>query len=81
MWWQRKKNTTQKSQEDLNERYQHAINLVKDLDRKEFNRLMDGIKLAWEGYNKIMQIQSIDEKEMAEITEAEKELDFIKEDY
>ena len=58
-------------------RFQQAISLVKDLDKKEFNRMMDGIKLAWEAYDKIRKVQTVDEKEVAEIASTEKELDFI----
>lgn len=47
-------------------RFQKAFDLFKDLDRREFNRLMDGLKLAWEGYYKIRQVQTTDEKETAE---------------
>lgn len=58
-------------------RFQQAVGLVKDLDKKEFNRMMDGIKLAWEAYDKIRKVQTVDEKEVAEITSTERELDFI----
>lgn len=58
-------------------RFQQAISLVKDLDKKEFNRMMDGIKLAWEAYDKIRKVQTVDEKEVAEITNTERELEFI----
>lgn len=58
-------------------RFQQAVGLVKDLDKKEFNRMMDGIKLAWEAYDKIRKVQTVDEKEVAEITSTEKELEFI----
>lgn len=47
-------------------RFQKAVDLFKDLDRREFNRLMEGLKLAWEGYYKIRQVQTTDEKETAE---------------
>ena len=58
-------------------RFQQAVGLVKDLDKKEFNRMMDGIKLAWEAYDKIRKVQTVDEKEVAEITSTERELEFI----
>lgn len=58
-------------------RFQQAVGLVKDLDRKEFNRMMDGMRLAWEAYDKIRKVQTVDEKEVAEITSTEKELEFI----
>lgn len=53
-------------------RFQKAVDLFKDLDRQEFKRLMQGLELAWEGYNKIRQVQTVDEKETAEIAEVEK---------
>lgn len=61
----------------IEERFQQAVNLFKDLDKREFNRLMEGLKLAWEGYNKIRQVQSVEEKEMADISAVNKELEFI----
>lgn len=48
-------------------RFQKAVDLFKDLDRQEFKRLMQGLELAWEGYNKIRQVQTVDEKETAEV--------------
>lgn len=60
----------------VEQRFQQAVNLVKDLDKREFNRLIDGIELAWQSYNKIRQVQTVDEKEMADIAEAEKELEY-----
>ncbi len=57
-------------------RFQQAISLVKDLDKKEFKRMMDGIELAWEAYDKIRRVQTVDEKEMADIAEVERELEF-----
>ena len=65
------------SSDRIEERFQQAVDLFKDLDKREFNRLMEGIKLTWEGYNKIRQVQSVEEKEMADINEANKELEFI----
>ena len=58
-------------------RFQQAISLVKDLDKKEFNRMMEGMKLAWEAYDKIRKVQTVDEKEVADISSTEKELDYI----
>lgn len=53
----------------VEERFQQAVDLFKDLDKREFKRLMDGIQLTWEGYNKIRQVQTVDEKESADIAE------------
>ena len=72
MKWRRHKHY----QDKVEQRFQQAVNLVKDLDKREFNRLIDGIELAWQSYNKIRQVQTVDEKEMADITEVEKELEY-----
>ena len=73
MRWHKKK----KSDDRVEQRFQQAVDLIKDLDKREFNRLIDGIELAWQSYNKIRQVQTVDEKEMADITSTEKELEFI----
>lgn len=72
MKWNKRKQYHDK----VEQRFQQAVNLVKDLDKREFNRLIDGISLAWQSYNKIRQVQTVDEKEMADITEVEKELEY-----
>ena len=72
MKWRKKKHQYDK----VEQRFQQAVNLIKDLDKREFNRLIDGIELAWQSYDKIRQVQTIDEKEMADITEVEKELEY-----
>lgn len=66
-----------KKYNSIDERYQMAIELIKDLDKSEFNKLMDGLNLAWQGYDRIRKVQTRDEKENKSITEAEK---FIEED-
>lgn len=58
-------------------RFQQAVALIRDLDRPEFNRLIDGLKLTWEGYNRIRKVQTTDEKEDAERAKTEKELDYL----
>ena len=58
----------------VEERFQTALNLVKDLDRREFKRFVDGLTLAWQSYDRIKQVQTIDEKENSDILTAEKVL-------
>jgi parvulin-like peptidyl-prolyl isomerase len=66
-----------KSLDKVEARFQQAVDLFKDLDKREFKRLMDGIQLTWEGYNKIRQVQTVDEKFVADIaTNNEEEIDF-----
>lgn len=54
--------------------FQQGLSLVKDLDKTEFNRFIDGLTLAWQGYDRIRRVQTIDEKENGDpdIDKAEK---------
>lgn len=65
-----------KVEDKMEARFQQAVDLFKDLDKKEFRRLMDGLQLTWEGYNKIRQVQTTEEKECADVAEIEKQLDY-----
>ena len=56
-------------------RFQQALVLVKDLDKREYNRFVDGLTLAWQGYDRIRRVQTIDEKENGDIYDAEKTLE------
>lgn len=58
-------------------RFQKVLGLVKDLDKREFNKLKEALDLAWQGYEKIRQVQTREEKENGEIDKAEKEVEFI----
>ena len=57
-----------KSLDKVEARFQQAVDLFKDLDKREFKRLMDGIQLTWEGSNKIRQVQTVDEKIIAVVS-------------
>lgn len=61
-------------------RFQQAVGLIRDLDRREFNRLIDGLKLTWEGYNRIRAVQTNEDKEAAEIEKTERALDYLEQD-
>lgn len=56
-------------------RFEAVYELVKDLPKADFKRLMDGIELAWQGYDKALRVQTREEKENADIYSAEKELE------
>ena len=45
------------------ERFQKLVDLVWDLDKKEFNKLMEALKFVWQGYDKIRTVQTNEEKE------------------
>lgn len=66
-----------KESDKVEARFQQALNLVKDLDKREYNRFIDGLTLAWQGYDRIRRVQTIDEKENGnqDIDEAEKILE------
>lgn len=74
--WKKKR----KIEDKVEARFQQVVDLFKDLDKKEFKRLIDGIQLAWEGYYKIRQIQTTEDKEMADVSKIEKEITEYKED-
>lgn len=68
------KTKAKKQADRVEARFQTAVNLIKDLDKREKNRLIDGMELAWQSYDKIRQVKTNDEKEVADIDEAEKVL-------
>lgn len=75
MWFKKKKSNLELDKVEA--RFQQAVDLFKDLDKREFKRLMDGIQLTWEGYNKIRQVQTVDEKIIADVsTDNEEEIGF-----
>ncbi len=51
------------------ERFQKLVNLVWDLDKKEFNKLMEALKFVWQGYDKIRTVQTNEEKEAEAVGE------------
>ena len=53
------------------DRFEMVYDLVKPLPKADFNRLMDGVKLAWEGYDKALRVQTRDEKKDSDVKEAE----------
>ena len=68
------KSRAKRNADKVEANFQQGLNLVKDLDKKEFNRFIDGLTLAWQGYDRIRRVQTIDEKENSDIDEAEKAL-------
>lgn len=48
--------------------------LTRGLGRAEFNNLIEAIKSVYEARQKLRKVKTDDEKEVADITEAEKEL-------
>lgn len=56
-------------------KFQAVVDLIRDLDKKEFNRLKEGMELVWQGYQKVGQAKTTIEKEMEDIEGPEKILE------
>jgi hypothetical protein len=56
-------------------RFQTAVNLVKDLDKTEFKRLVKGMDLAWQAYDAMRKVQTIEEKGLDDIEQLEKAME------
>ena len=54
------------------------IELVKDLPRADYNRLREGMELIYNGYQKIKNAKTNDEKEISEIDDIEIKLEGTK---
>lgn len=54
------------------------IELVKDLPRADYNRLREGMELIYNGYQKIKNAKTTDEKELGEIENIEFNLEATK---
>ena len=54
------------------------IKLVKDLSRPDFNRLHEGMELIYNGYQKIKNTKTNNEKELDDIDTFEKTIEEIK---
>lgn len=63
-WFSKKK---QQTEDRVAERFQKVVDLIRDLDKKEFNRLKEGIELAWQAYSKVSQAKTTVEKELEDI--------------
>ncbi len=65
------------SEDPVEQKFDTMMNLIKDLPRADYNRLKDAMDLAYNAYQKVRNVQTIDEKELADVTETEKELNLI----
>lgn len=74
-WFSRKQ---QMSEDRAEARFQTIVELVKDLDKKEFNRLKKGMELAWQGYNEVRHAKTSIEKELEDIEGPERILEEVK---
>lgn len=54
--------------------FQTVADMTRDLDKRELNRLIEGITLTWEAWQKIKQARTAEDKELDAIDMAEKML-------
>ena len=54
------------------------IDLIKDLPRPDYNRLREGMELIYNGYQKIKNAKTSDEKELGDIDSMERILEEAK---
>lgn len=57
------------------ERFQKMVDLVKDLSRADYNRLKKAMDLVYDGYDKMRNVKSDEEREVEDIAKAEKILE------
>ena len=54
------------------------IDLIKDLPRPDYNRLSEGMELIYNGYQKIKNAKTNDEKELGDIDTVERLMEEVK---
>lgn len=60
-------------QEDpVEQRFDAMMELIKDLPRGDYNRLKDAMDLGYNAYQKVKNVKTVDEKEIADIEKAER---------
>lgn len=69
------KRKPKKSEDKLEERLDTISELTRDLERPEFNRLLDALKSVFDARQKLKGVKTNEEKENADIYEAEKVLE------
>lgn len=71
-WFLNKSNVIE---DRVEKRFQVIVDLIKDLDKREFTKLKEGIDLAWQAYDKISKAKTTVEKELGDIESTEIFLD------
>ena len=63
-----------KYQDKLEERLDIISDLTRDLERPDFNRLVDALKSVFEARQKLKGVKTTEEKDLKDINDAEKSL-------
>lgn len=59
----------------VEKRFDTMMELIKDLPRGDYNRLKSAMDLGYDAYQKVRNVKTADEKEIADIVKAEVLLD------
>ena len=60
------------------DRFDTGVELIKDLSKAEKDKMLAGLDLVWQGYEKVRTVKTREEKEYADIDEVDHEVGFIK---
>lgn len=61
----------------IEERFQAVVELVKDLPRSDYNRLKEGMDLAYSAYEKMRKVQTVEEKAIEKEAKANADIETI----
>lgn len=61
-----------KVEDPVEQRFDAMMELIKDLPKTDYNRLKDAMDLGYSAYQKVRNVKTADEKEVADILNAEK---------
>lgn len=76
MIFKRKKNI-EKANDPTEERFDEMMNLVKHLSRADYNRLREAMDLGYNAYQKVKNVKTAEEKELAGIDESDRSLERV----
>lgn len=57
------------------QRFDAMMDLIKDLPRADYNRLKQAMDLGYEGYQKVKNVKTEEEKQLEDINEIEKDME------
>ena len=72
-----KKKKYKNGEDPVEQKFDAMMSLIKDLPRADYNRLCDAMDMAYNAYQKVRNVKTIDEKAVEDISDTEKELNLI----
>lgn len=71
----KRKKEIEKTTDPTEERFDKMMDLVKHLSRADYNRLREAMDLGYNAYQKVKNVKTAEEKELAEIDESDRSLE------